>query len=318
VERVKTMPRNALQRNAAAPDAESYRPEIAEGDEPRYLRRQKPVEIRRKKFGAKNLSFYRTIFVWLVIAAAFAAVAYVAGDFLLHSPKVLLLKPEQVEITGNHVVAREAVLAPFYKDRGHSVLRIPLDTRRSEVEQIAWVQSASVQRILPNRIRIDVTERTPIAFLRNGSDLALVDENGVILDRPKGQELHFPIVTGLSDTMPRAEREKRMQTFQEFINDADLVRPGSSDLVSEIDLGDPRDLHVVMTGFPGVNVSQAVTIHFGAGEFTGKYRMLVENFAQWQSNAGCVQSVDLQYSRQVVLNPDSNGCGGQMTVHKNK
>jgi len=317
VERVKALPRN-MQRNAAAADAESYRPEIAEGDEPRYLRRQKPVEIRRKKFGAKNLSFYRTIFVWLIIAAAFAAVAYIAGDFLLHSPKVLLLKPEQVEITGNHVVAREAVLAPFYKDRGHSVLRIPLDTRRSEVEQISWVQSASVQRILPNRIRIDVTERTPIAFLRNGSDLALVDENGVILDRPKGEELHFPIVTGLSDTMPRAEREKRMQTFQEFIKDADLVRPGSSDLVSEIDLGNPRDLHAVMVGFPGVSVSQAVTIHFGSGEFTGKYRMLVDNFAQWQSNAGCVQSVDLQYSRQVVLNPDSNGCGGQITVHKNK
>jgi hypothetical protein len=44
--------------------------------------------------------------------------------------------------------------------------------------------------------------------------------------------------------------------------------------------------------------------------------MLVENFAQWQSNAGCVQSVDLQYARQVVLNPDSNGCGEHPTIRK--
>ncbi len=34
--------------------------------------------------------------------------------------------------------------------------------------------------------------------------------------------------------------------------------------------------------------------------------MLVENFAQWQANAGHVQSIDLQYARQVVVNADSN------------
>jgi hypothetical protein len=31
----------------------------------------------------------------------------------------------------------------------------------------------------------------------------------------------------------------------------------------------------------------------------------VENFAQWQANAGRVRSIDLQYARQVVINPDA-------------
>jgi len=308
----------AIQKNATVADAEAYRPELVENDEPRYLRRQKPVEIRRKKFGGKNLARYRTIFNIVLISAGCGAVTYVAGNFLLHSPKVLLLKPEQVEVTGNHIVSREAVLAPFYKDRGHSVLRIPLDTRRADVEKISWVQSASVQRILPNRIRIDISERTPVAFVRNGSEIALIDEFGKILDRPRGEDFHFPIVTGLADTMSDADRQKRVQTFQEFLKDADLVRPGSSDHVSEIDLGNPRDLRVVMAGFPGANATQAVTIHFGSSEFAGKYRMLVDNFAQWQSNAGCVQSVDLQYARQVVLNPDSSGCGEHVSMQKKK
>jgi len=308
--------KNVMQRNPAAAEAETYRPELVENDEPRYLRRQKPVEIRRKKFGGKSAAFYRNFFLWILAVAICAVAAYVSGDFLLHSPKVLLLKPDQVEVNGNHIVTREAVLQPFYKDRGRSVLRIPLDGRRSEIEQISWVQSASVQRILPNRIRVDVSERTPIAFLRNGSELSLIDGDGVILDRPQGQDLHFPIVTGLSDSMPRAEREKRMQTYQEFLRDADLVRSGSSEFVSEIDLANPRDLRVVMAGLPGLNVPQAITLHLGSGEFPGKYRMLVENFAQWQSNAGCVQSVDLQYARQVVLNPDSSGCGERTTLRR--
>jgi cell division protein FtsQ len=313
---MKAIPKDAMARNSGAAEAEPYRPELVENDEPRYLRRQKPVEIRRKKFGGKSATFYRNIFLGILIAGACGGVAYVAGDFLLHSPRVLLLKPDQVEVTGNHMVTRDAVLAPFYKDRGRSVLRIPLDSRRSEIEQISWVQTANVQRILPNRIRVDVSERIPIAFVRNGSELALIDEFGVILDRPREQDLRFPIVTGLADNMTRAEREKRMQTYQEFMHDAGLVRSGSADFVSEVDLANPHDLRVVMAGLPELNVPQAITLHLGSGEFTGKYRMLIENFAQWQSNAGCVQSVDLQYARQVVLNPDADGCGEHITVKR--
>jgi len=185
-------------------------------------------------------------------------------------------------------------------------LQVPLEARRSQLEQIPWVESASVQRILPNRLRIELTERTPVAFARSGNELALIDAHGVILDRPQGEELHFPIVTGVSEDLPRDQREKRMQTYAEFMRDVDLVRSGSSDRVSEVDLSIPKDLRVVMTGLANANDSQAVTIHFGSSEFTGKFKMLVDNFSQWQANAGHVQSIDLQYSRQVVVNPDTS------------
>ena len=293
-----------LQRNSSAAAAEPYRPELLPDDEPRYLRRQKPVEIRRKKFGGRGWPFYRRVLVWTVAGAAGVTAAIVGGQFLLYSPQMLLLKPDQIELTGNHIVTREAVLQQFVRDRNRSVLRIPLDLRRSQLEQLPWVESASVQRILPNTIRVEVTERTPIAFLRNGAELALIDAHGVILSRPSGEDLHFPIVTGLSDNMPREDREKRMQTYQEFLRDADVVRAGSSDRVSEVDLANAKDLRAVMTGLVSPADTQAVTIHFGSGDFTGKYRMLVENFSQWQANAGHVQSIDLQYSRQVVVNSD--------------
>lgn len=307
MERVK-----AMQRVNAAAAAESYRPELLADEEPRYLRRQKPLEIRRKKFGGRSWTFYRRVLVWTFVGATGITGAIVAGRFLLYSPQVLLLKPDQIELTGNHIVSREAVLQPFARDRNRSVLRIPLDARRSQLEELPWVESASVQRILPNRIRIELTERTPIAFLRNGNELALIDSHGVILDRPEGEDLHFPIVAGLPDSMPREEREKRIQTYQEFLRDADLVRPGSSDGVSEVDLSNAKDLRVVMTGLASANDSQAVTIHFGNSDFTGKYRMLVENFAQWQANAGRVQSIDLQYSRQVVVNADSSASSAKL------
>jgi cell division protein FtsQ len=295
-----------ISRGATAADAETYRPELLGDDEPRYLRRQKPVEIRRKKFSGRSWPFYRRVLFYGVVGIAGASAAWVAGHFLLYGQPMLLIKQEQIEINGNHIVSREAVLQQFVHDRGRSVLRVPLDARRGALEEIPWIESATVQRILPNRLRVDLIERTPIAFLRNGTELALVDAHGVILDRPRGDDLQFPIVTGLSETMQREERGKRMQAYQEFMKDIDLVRSGSSDRVSEVDMANPKDLRAVMTGIASAVDTQAVTIHFGSGDFTGKYRMVVENFAQWQASNGRVHSIDLQYAKQVVLNPETS------------
>lgn len=301
MERVKGM-----HRGTSAVSAEPYRPELLADEEPRYLRRQKPLEIRRKKFGGRTWPFYRRVLVWTMAGTASIAFSVVAGRFLLYSPRMLLLKSEQIELTGNHAVSREAVLQPFAPDRNRSVLLIPLDARRIQLEELPWVESANVQRILPNRLRVQLTERTPIAFLRVGNQLALIDAHGVILDRTAGEDLHFPIVTGLPESVPQPERAKRMAAYQEFLSDLDLVRSGSADHVSEVDLSNPKDLRVVMSGLASLNDSQVVTVHFGSDDFTGKYRMLVDNFAQWQANAGRVQSIDLQYSRQVVVNSDAS------------
>jgi cell division protein FtsQ len=303
VERVKPIQRNA---STAAAEREPYRPELIAEDEPRYLRRQKPVEIRRKKLSGKTWPIYRRVFVWTIAGGVLATAGVFSARYLLYSPQMLLLKPDQIEVTGNHIVPREDVQKLFVHDRNKSVLRIPLDARRAQIEELPWVENASVQRILPNHLRVLLTERTPIAFFRNGTELTLIDAHGVLLDRPEGEDFHFPIVTGLSENLPREDREKRMQTYQEFIKDIDLVKPGSPDLVSELDLGNPRDLRVVLTGLGGLADARAITVHFGQSDFTGKYRMLVENFAQWQANSGPVHSIDLQYSRQVVVNPDTN------------
>ncbi len=303
MERLKPMQRNAT---AAAEAGERYRPELIGDDEPRYLRRQKPVEIRRRKLSGHGWTFYRRVLLSTATGAAITVGAYHGTRFLLYAPSMLLLRPEQIELTGNHVVTREAVLKQFVEDRNRSVLRMSLDLRRSQLEQIPWIESATVERILPNRIRIELTERTPIAFVRNGVEVALIDAHGVILDRPRDADFQFPIVSGVSEDLPRDQREKRIELYQEFMKDIELVRGGSSENVSEVDLSVPRDVRVVMTGLASPTDPQAVTVHFGSGDFSGKYKMLVDNFAQWQAHTGHVQSIDLQYARQVVVNPDSS------------
>jgi len=142
LERLKPIQRNASA--AAAAEQESYRPELVTDEEPRYLRRQKPVEIRRKKLGGKTWPFYRRVFVWTLVGGTLTTGVVFAARFALYSPQMLLIKPDQISVTGNHVVPREEVLKLFVRDRNRSVLRVPLDARRTQLQEIPWVQEARV------------------------------------------------------------------------------------------------------------------------------------------------------------------------------
>jgi cell division protein FtsQ len=248
--------------------------------------------------------------MWVIAGVAGAWIAYDAGHFLLASPQMELIHPDQVSLSGNHYVAPASVRELFAADRGKSVLRIPLDERRRAIETLPWVEQATVRRALPNKIQVDITERTPVAFVRESSELALVDAHGVILDRPVEGDFHFPVVTGLDASMPLADREERMQLFSGFTQQIESARAGAMEQVSEVDLSAEHDVRAALTGFErgdadGVSSDAPVLVHFGDSDFAGKYQTLVEEFGQWHAKAGRIESVDLRFSREAVVNQDT-------------
>jgi cell division protein FtsQ len=305
------------------PEPDAFPPEVPAEDEPRYLRRQKPVEVRRKSFARR---VREDVWPWArlaILSAALLAVAGMAANFLLYSPALALTDPAQIQVSGNQYVARDAVVALFVPDRNRSLLRVPLETRRAQLERISWVESARVMRALPDTIRVEITERRPVAFLRAASDLALVDEHGAILERPLQGDFRLPVVSGMDESTPRDEREKRLRLFQQFLSEIEAVRPGAGDLLSEVDLSSAEDLRAMMlppaapatgngpgeaggragaSGAAGEASGGAVLVHFGASDFGPRFRLLLENFAQWQSQAGRVASIDLRFKKQVVVN----------------
>jgi len=285
-----------------AKEPDNFPPEALNDDEPRYLRRQKPVEVRRK-FGRKAWPVYRRVLVGGAVTLAGVFVLGVAARFFLFSPTVRLASLDQIEVTGNHFVPSATVVAAFASDLGHSVLRVPLEDRRKELAALPWVAQVWVKRDLPNRIRVELVERTPIAFLRLPNDLALIDANGVILDRPLSAEFHFPVVNGISDSTPADARALRMKMFAEFMKDIEIVRSDAADHVSEADLSDEQDVRATLTGIG--NEDGPVLVHFGDSDFGNRYRLLAENIDQWRQSAGRVDSVDLRFARQVVVNPES-------------
>ncbi len=68
---------------------------------------------------------------------------------------------------------------------------------RSRLLQFGWVKDARVSRRLPDTLVIDIVERTPAALWQNKGQLALIDADGVVLDRvPITRMPDLPLLIG--------------------------------------------------------------------------------------------------------------------------
>jgi cell division protein FtsQ len=278
------------------------------------------LEIKRRKFGRKAWKSYLRAALWTTAGLAGVGCAYICGQFLLSSREMSLVHPEQVQVEHNHFVDVASVREIFAADRGQSVLRIPLEERRRQIESIPWVAQATVLRSLPNTLQVDITERTPIAFLRDGSALSLVDIHGVVLQKPIKQDFHFPVVTGIRSDTPIDDREQSMHQFEGFMQGVESAHHGAADQVSEVDLSDDHDVVATLVGlqagydgstYAGVDASAPLLVHFGDGDFQAKYQTLMEKIGEVRAKVGPLESVDLRFDGELVANPDVSAASPQ-------
>jgi cell division protein FtsQ len=189
-------------------------------------------------------------------------------------------------------------------DIGRNIFFVPLPERKQQLEEIPWIESATVMRLLPNRLRVEVHERTPVAFVRIRSKVSLIDGNGVVLELPphSSARYSFPVVTGMEESDPLSTRASLMKLYGELMHDLDSEGAHYSSSLSEVDLSDPEDVKITVADSEG-----AVLVHLGNTQFLERYKLYLAHVEEWRQKYNKLESVDLRYDRQVIVNPESTG-----------
>ena len=104
----------------------------------------------------------------MVVVFVFAVSALALRSFLEHDARFRIAGTSNIQAAGLAEVSRSEMLPVFGEDIGRNIFFVPLNERRKQLEQIPWVERASVMRLLPDQIRVSVVERKPVAFLRQG------------------------------------------------------------------------------------------------------------------------------------------------------
>lgn len=228
-----------------------------------------------------------------------AAMAMMVRNWLMHDARFVVPSASAIEFAGNVHATRDELLNVFGEDVQRNIFYIPLTERRAEVEQLPWVAHATVMRLLPNHLRVSVVERTPVAFVRQGSRIGLVDADGVLLDMPPGAKgdahYSFPVVTGISASDPLSMRAARMSIFGRFAKDLDAGDKGLAG-ISEVDLSNPEDVKALIS-----IDSSDIWVHFGEDRFLERYQKFEEHLPAWRMQYPKLASVDMRYDAQAIL-----------------
>jgi cell division septal protein FtsQ len=150
------------------------------------------------------------------------------------------------------------------------VWRADLDAISKELERVPWVRKAIVSRVLPDGLRVRLTERTPLAVVRNANGKFIwVDEDAVMLDAmsPTDRMPAFFIRGWDESATPeaRAENRERIHKYSELAREWDGA--GLSERVSEVNLSDVRDIRAQLAGDDSL-----IEVRLGGKDFGNRLR----------------------------------------------
>jgi cell division protein FtsQ len=285
---------------------------VGEGDsEPR----QEGAPVRRRSAGRGGVKRYGLL-GWLpqtrwgrigaglgvvAVLGTVVAGAMVVRSMVLHDERFVIPTSAAIAVEGNKHVTKAQLLSIFGGDVERNIFTVSLAERRAELERMPWVEHATVMRLLPDHLRVAIVERTPVAFVRQGGNIGLVDKDGVLMDMDlTSGQYSFPVVTGISADEPLSTRAARMKIFERFTSELDAGGGKISEGLSEVDLSSPED---VKTTIPddSTGSSKELLVHFGENDFLERYTKYRAHLAEWRAQYPNLASVDMRYERQAVL-----------------
>jgi len=298
-----------LQEELYPPPSEPEREELDDArlvdldveEESPFLRGQKRVSARRGPLPKKAVSWLK----WSAIAAFVLSLASIGGAAVYRygerSWRFRIESSDNLEISGTHNVPHAQVMEVLGGDIGRNIFFIPLAERKAQLEAIPWVESASVMRFVPNRLVVEIHERTPIAFARVGPRISLIDAGGTLMELPGSgkQKYSFPVILGMNPGEPLSTRSARMKIYNELVRQLDSEGGHYSQDLSEVDITDQEDVKVLANDPAG-----AVLVHLGSSDFLSRYKIHVTHLRGWRQQFDKLESVDLRYEHQIIVNPD--------------
>jgi cell division septal protein FtsQ len=265
---------------------------------------QRPA--RRDNSGAgrtRNISV-RALFGYVPSALKFVLVILVLITLVVGyrvAASASLFQARNIDVTGTTRTSAEEIEGLTRRAVARTgVWRADLSAISAELGKLPGVRRAIVTRVLPDRLRVRVTERVPIAVVRTAAGhFVWVDDESVALGemKPDDPMPSFFIRGWNEDGTDEARKEniERVQRYLEVVREWAAV--GLSERVSEVNLTDTRDVRAQLAG----NDSQ-IEVRLGGQELGKRLKIALENLDLYKQTprGSSITYVDLQTGRVII------------------
>ena len=259
-----------------------------------FRRRGTPPRRRRKSLLVKLLKPLLSAVLLVAMPAALVGWVLTAPLFRLRGVEVRTPKGGVERVSGAWI--RQA-LAPL---QGRNLVQLSLADATARVQRNPWIASVEITKELPDRLRVKITERKPVALLLAGKDLSFADADGrPIAPVATPAELEAARKTGLLVVSFAREHSGGIGPALAAAAELGRVEPNWAGHLTQIEVlgeGEFR-LHTEALPFP---------LLVNGGEVGPKVRRLVTLLPELQRRYARIEAVDLRFSRRIVVQPEEN------------
>jgi cell division protein FtsQ len=271
---------------------------------------QRPARRDARDAGRSGRFSARSLFGYVpsalkVVLAILALMATFIGYRVAASAAMFQIR--SVDVTGTSRTSAEEIEGLTRRAVARTgVWRADLSAISAELGRLPGVRRAIVSRVLPDRLRVRVTERVPIAVVHTSNGhFVWVDEEGVALGEMKPADRMPPFFIrgwgeeGTEDA--RRENAERVQKFLEATREWEAA--GLSERVSEVNLIDVRDVRAQLAG----NDSQ-IEVRLGGKDLGRRLKLELDALDQYKQTprGSSITYVDLQGDK-IILGFSSGG-----------
>jgi cell division protein FtsQ len=272
----------------------------------RIKRAERPQQKSNLSLGGNREARKRTpLKAILAIGIALSgAYMFVTGPMQSLYGNLQYFRIHEIEISGC-VMTSPAALRQFANiSYEMNMLTIDPASLKKRLEEHPWVVGATIRRIWPDGLNVTISEYRPQALIvQEGKDgFEYLDRKGVVFAKVvPGQEIDFPVITGLDSFDTEAERRELLDAATLFLrlvsrNNPNLPAQNISEM--HFESGGELTLYLVEHPFP---------IYFGKGEIKRKYyqlRKVLEVLYQKKKGVSMIEEVvyiRMDYQKDKVL-----------------
>jgi cell division protein FtsQ len=121
---------------------------------------------------------------------------------------------DQVEIKGQSETSEVDVLSKLALGDFPSIVTLDVTGARERIESLPWVKEATLRKVYPDTLQIELKERKPFAVWQRASGFALIEKGGRVISNQVGARYaSLPMVVGEGADLRAEEFVALMEEF---------------------------------------------------------------------------------------------------------
>lgn len=209
----------------------------------------------------------------------------------------------EVEIEGCSKISQETVRSLLTVEGMPNLFALRLEELAEKLEKHPWIDCLVISKVFPNRVRVQIEERRPMAILQL-EELYYIDAKGVIFSPVReGDGYNFPFLTGLN----RRALDKDPEASKDLLTRAlDLLKMIEREKIPPLE--EVSEIHMSRSfGMDCFTRANGLVVKMGKDSFEEKLRRLSIAWADFQKRGLSTVSIDCSDLDRIVVKKTHGG-----------